>query len=217
MTCAEPLPESGRSSKAVDSPEVQSLMETFTSQNHRIELTDCGVSYNNQRVKLGKDTISDVVEVLGPYDFYNGGFYVWEEAGISFANFTSRKEDLGARIDTAKIYFEAKVDERDREQLKHMLVLNKDYILFNGVPINHSTSVKDFFERSTYEFGDFEISSHSYKISTTCEEQGVVIDYFFDAIGGWNYGGGGHLRYKTDIDKNNQNLITRISVDLYIE
>lgn len=205
------------SSRVVESPEVQSILDEFSAQKHRLEFVDCGVVYNGQRINIGEDTVSDVVKILGPYDFFNSGFYVWEGIGISFASFTNREEDVASRVDTAKMYFDAQVDERDKEMFRYMSVLNKNIVLFNGVPIDHETSINDFFSRSTYDYGDFRIGDYYYRISTTCAERGVVLNYFFDAIGGWNYGGGGHLRYKTDVDKNNTNLITRIAADLDVQ
>ncbi|AUM12811.1 hypothetical protein [Ketobacter alkanivorans] len=88
--------------------------------------------------------------------------------------------------DSAKIHFDAEIDTQYIEQFRYMPELNKDVILFNWVPIDYKTSIKELSSRSSYDDSDFKIGNYSYRISTNCPERGIAL---FDAIGGWNYGG----------------------------
>lgn len=197
-------------SKARDVPAMREMLETFHSQRNRLKFTGCLFDYNDQSFGLGM-SVEQVVNVLGPYDYFNRGYYVWRNAGLILASTKAREEGNDVTLDVGEVIFNVEVDKRDLELYKHLLEKNQNYVLFNGVPVDNQTTIRSFFELSLYEYNDAKINSHSYRFDENCKNSSASISYYLDAPGGWNYEGEGHLRYKTTVNKNNSNTISRIA------
>lgn len=197
-------------SKAKAVPVVREMLEIFHAQNDRLQFIGCEFDYNGRRFTLGM-SVEQIATILGPYDYFNRGYYVWKNAGVVLASTKTREEAGDAILDVGEVNFNLLVDKRDLEKYKHLLENNQNYVLFNGVPVDKDTTIRSFFDLSEYEYSDAKISSHSYQFDESCQNSSAIISYYFDASGGWNYEGEGHLRYKTTVNRNNSNTISRIA------
>jgi len=206
---AEEKAEKSEISRAKDMPKVGEILEGFHAQENRLQISVCEFNYNDSSFRLGV-SVDEMVDVLGPYDYFNRGYYVWKNVGVVFASTQTREERASAVLDIVEVNFSIQVDERDAEKYRHLLERNKNYILFNGVPINHQTTVQEFFEYSMYDYDDFKVSDYSYQYMEKCPGTYTTLSSYFESRGGWNYGGGGHLRYKTTINRENENTVSRI-------
>lgn len=214
--CACNAPEqdiSEPASMAKNTSEVKKMIDVFDKQEHRIELNDCELLYNDKAFELGM-SVRQLIGVFGPYDYFNRGYYVWEKAGVTFVEKIAEKENLEDKLGILKIFLHTDVDFSKFPNLKHESSINENIFLINGIPLDNKTTVQDLIDRSQYDYQDFQISSRSYEMTTECIRTGIKLDYYFAASGGWNYGGGGHLQYKTNINRNNDNVITRVSLQL---
>jgi len=191
------------SSKVKDTPEVRNMLAAFAKQAHRIEFNGCNMRYNGKPFELGM-TIKELVDIFGPYDLFNRGFYVWKAAGIVFAE-KSRKERIENPSGYLYIYMnDIRGGPSEDPRLKHTLYKKYDYILFEGIPMSKNSTVKSFFNISKFELGDFFISNNAYDILYPCNTN-LNIKYSFGSKGTWIYKGGGHLQLKSHPNKNNSN------------
>lgn len=198
--------------EALPTPKVIQMVEKFNRQANRLELNGCEFLYNGKLFLLGM-SVRELNGVLGKYDYFNRGYYVWEELGVVLVDRIKERENPEDRMSTLKLYLHSALDPRDQEDLRHELAIKKDIFLFNGIPLNNESSIQDLIDRSIYEYADFSISDRGYSILEACGDSGRKIRYFFSVEGGWIYGGGGHLRYKTDVNKENENLIKYVGVE----
>ncbi len=203
-------------SKAKATPEVQAMVEAFRAQAHRIELNGCEMLYNGKPFRLGM-TVRELVDILGAYDFFNRGYYVWKVLGIVAVRDVDIAEDVNTEITGFVIYMDddrikAYVEDGDIERMKHVVATKEDYFLVQGVPLAKGTPFNDFVARSTYTLNDFYVDNYSYELPFRCKGKKEELIYYIDAKGGWIYKGSGHLMMKSHPDPENTSKILSIEI-----
>ena len=198
--------------KALSTPEVARMVEKFKRQESQLEMNGCEFLSNGKQFFLGMN-VRELIGVLGEYDYFNRGYYVWEDHGVVLVDKITEKENLDERMSILKVYLHSDLDPRDLEDLRHELATKKDVFLFDGIPLDSASSIQSLIERSVYEYDDFGISDRGYSIVKECGDPARKVRYFFSSEGGWNYGGGGHLKFKTEINRKNENLIRYVAVE----
>jgi len=188
------------------------MIEKFNSQVNQLELNGCEFTYNGKRFSLGM-SVRELNGVLGEYDYFNRGYYVWEDLGVVLVDKITETENLDDRMNILKVYLHSNPDPRDLDDLRHELSTKKDIFLFDGIPLDDESSIQDLIDRSIYNYDDFGVSDRGYNIVKDCDASNQKVRYFFSVEGGWDYGGGGHLRYKTGINKDNDNVIRYMGVE----
>lgn len=182
--------------KSKNIPEVTTMKKQFLSQEHRLQFNGCQMLYNDKPFYLGM-TAKELISVLNDNYTYSRGFLIWKTKGITAS---INKNKLGEEFDENKlityiyIYMNTEVDEEYRESLKHELNQKKDIFLVEGMPVQKEERVMDFFNNSTFNFGDFRITNRTYEIDYECDNQNIR--YHFAADGIWLRKGGGHLTFK---------------------
>jgi len=200
------------SSKAKDTPEVRNMLAAFAKQAHRIEFNGCEMLYNGKPFELGM-TIKELVDIFGPYDLFNRGFYVWKAAGIVFV-VESNDENVNHITNYIYVYFNAfGNDYRNDKKLKHMLYRKKDYLLWEGVPIDKNMKVKDFFAYSKFDIDSFSVSDSAYELTYHCDTLRRSKVYRIRTEGNWIYKGTGHLQLKSHVNPDNESYIELMFVD----
>lgn len=174
--------------KSKNIPEVTTMKKQFLSQEHRLQFNGCQMLYNDKPFYLGMK-VSDLEEIIGKSSYSLYDLIIYENLGIALG---VKKEDQ--TVQYIYIYMNTEVDEEYRESLKHELNQKKDIFLVEGMPVQKEERVMDFFNNSTFNFGDFRITNRTYEIDYECDNQNIR--YHFAADGIWLRKGGGHLTFK---------------------
>lgn len=198
------------------SAEVEVRVKRYDQQEFHFGLSGCYLMFDGKPFELG-GTVNSLKSLIGPYDYFNLGFYVWEKYGVMLYNDNkiapiNRRENMNEPLTALKVYLNTQVDERDKEDLKHLLSTQKEWFMIQGVPFKADMSFNKFIESSRFSYDDFSVDDHGYKYTQPCTTPDVSWLYSFSVQGGWLYSGGGHLQYKTEINRNNSNLVESISV-----
>lgn len=89
-----------------------------------------------------------------------------------------------------------------------------DVYLFHKKIDTLNLTIPYLIKKLKLDFEDFFVTNHDYRITHHCSKIDKNMLYMFEADGIWNREGGGHLTYKTTIDKNNTNPIKNITLEL---
>lgn len=193
--------QQNNTSMAKDNSDTKALLEKFDKQEHRLEINDCEIIYNDKSFFLG-NTLEEIESILGRK--YNSNYYYaysWNDINIELL-----KEKNNQRIDNISIYIS--------EGYKDVMKPNSNIILVNGVPLTKEMLFGDFLNNSNYSFDDFYIDNHSFYLKPeNCDLKNIKIN--FDSQPFYHYSGSGHMRTRGDFDDSQTNLINTISIFQY--
>lgn len=195
-------------SKAKNIPEVNKMLGAYHKQKHRLAFNGCEMTYNEKPFKLGM-TIEELINVLGKYDVFFKGFYLWEDSGITVVTESESKDESNSII-YIYMYMNTKVNKEFLNDLKYMLNHKEDYFLLEGMPIDKNMRVIDFINNSEFSLNDFGVSNYGYELDYSCE--GKKIGYRLKADGLWLRKGTGHLTYKDKPNPKNENLFEMLYI-----
>ena len=198
------------SSKAKDTLEVRNMLAAFAKQAHRIEFNGCEMYYNGKPFELGM-TIKELVDIFGPYDLFNRGFYVWKAAGIVFV-VESNDENIDHKTEYIYLYTSPLSEADYAPALDHRMFIKKDIFLLEGVPLSKGFSIKDVIDTSIFSLDNFLISNNSYRLRYSCGN-GIDTDYYLYSKGIWTYKGIGHLQLKSHPNKSNNHNVREIFIE----
>ena len=197
-------------SKVKDTPETRAMLAAFQKQKHRLEFNGCEMRYNGKPFHFGM-TVKEIKAILGPYDFFSRGRYVWKEAGIVFTGPPKIKENNNRPLKFITVNMEES-DENNKESDEFRRYPKKDYFLLNGVPVNNKLQFRNFIKNSYFELSDFSIDSYGYSWPVICDERPKKLEYSLFVRGGWIYTGGGHIRFKSKPNSDNINTIKMLHI-----
>ena len=67
------------------SAEVEVRVKQYDQQEFRFGLSGCYLMFDGKPFELG-GTVNSLKSLIGPYDYFNLGFYVWENYGVMLYN-----------------------------------------------------------------------------------------------------------------------------------
>lgn len=168
----------------INTEKVKTMQDAFKKQDHRIEINNCEIIYNNDKSFFLDTTLEELKTLFGEPDYNELRGYAWSDEGIII---TKNKDNN--KVKTIYIYVS--------QSFKEVLQPNDRFFLFNGIPFNRKMNFADLIDNSLYEFDDFAIGKHSYDlVEDACGNDPFKIRFSFSSPVPYDYSGGGHLQIR---------------------